>query len=36
LKKDPRTNRVIGFEKLNFTVDKASDIKDLPVEVVIS
>ena len=36
LKKDPRTNRVIGFETLNFTVDKASDIKDLPVEVVIS
>ena len=36
LKKDPRTNRVIGFEKLNFMVDKASDIKDLPVEVVIS
>ncbi|PIP73115.1 MAG: DUF2283 domain-containing protein [Nitrospinae bacterium CG22_combo_CG10-13_8_21_14_all_47_10] len=36
LKKDPRTNRVIGFEKLNFTVDKASDIRGLPVEVVIS
>lgn len=36
LKKDPKTHKVIGFEKLNFVPGRAADIKDLPVEVVIS
>lgn len=35
LKKDLRTKKVIGFEKLNF-VSKKSKLGDLPVEVVIS
>lgn len=32
LKKDPKTKRVIGFEKLNF-LSGDTDIDDLPVEV---
>ena len=35
LKKDPKTKKVIGFEKLNFISGKAK-IEDLPVEVVVS
>ncbi|HLD06506.1 MAG TPA: DUF2283 domain-containing protein [Candidatus Nanoarchaeia archaeon] len=35
LKKDPRTKKVIGFEKLNFNQDKTK-IQDLPVEVVVN
>ncbi|MBI4149295.1 DUF2283 domain-containing protein [Candidatus Woesearchaeota archaeon] len=35
LKKDPKTKKVIGFEKLNFNRNK-SRIHDLPVEVVVS
>ena len=35
LKKDPRTKKVIGFEKLNF-VSRKSKLDDLPGEVVIS
>ena len=35
LKKDPKTKKVIGFEKLNFISGKAK-IENLPVEVVVS
>ncbi|HEY2931077.1 MAG TPA: DUF2283 domain-containing protein [Acidobacteriota bacterium] len=35
LKKDPRTKKVIGFEKLNF-VSKKSELDELPVDVVMS
>lgn len=35
LKKDPITKKVIGFEKLNFLSVK-TDLKDLPVEVIVS
>ena len=37
LKKDPKTKRVIGFEKLNFILDPGDrDVKDLPVEVIVN
>ena len=35
LKKDPKTKKVIGFEKINFISGKGK-IEDLPVEVVVS
>ena len=35
LKKDPRTGRIIGFEKLNIVSDIKKQ-KDLPVEVIVS
>lgn len=34
LKKDPKTKKVIGFEKLNF-LSKKTSLSDLPVEVVV-
>ncbi len=37
LKKDPKTQKVIGFEKLNYVLDQTGvDLKELPVEVVIN
>ena len=35
LKKNPKTGKVIGFEKLNFLPKKGS-LDDLPVEVVVN
>jgi len=35
LKRDPKTRKVIGFEKLNFRKNKSS-LKDIPVELVIN
>ena len=34
LKKDPKTKKVIGFEKLNYLSDKSGE-DDLPVEVIV-
>jgi len=36
LKKDPKTKKVIGFEKLNFLIHPQKTIKTLPVEVSVS
>ena len=35
LKKDPKTNKVIGFEKLNFISSKVKP-NELPVEVIVN
>ncbi len=34
-KKNPKTKKIIGFEKLNFLSDRAK-IEDLPVEVMVN
>jgi hypothetical protein len=37
LKKDPKTHKVIGFEKLNYVSNQTSmSVKDLPIEVFIN